>query len=150
MPHTTRAQAVCRRQSGAHKFKLPRIGKCVTASIYAGYPPSSARIRRRSTGKPHHKLEIYLLLAIGLVAAQIMSGVVLLGSLSWGSHCILLCIPNSAPVLKVLVASLLSCMGSLVVTERHTYVQHLGWCELVLCSLICSNKSVWLGMLTAA
>jgi len=90
---------VCRRQSGAHNFKLPRIGKCVTASIYAGYPPSSARIRRRSTGgtprhqpgygvstgEPHHKLEIYLLLAIGLVAAQIMSGFVLLGDLSWAN-----------------------------------------------------------------
>ena len=70
--------------------------------------------------------------------------------LTFCSHCILLCIPNSAPVLKVLVASLLSCMSSLVVTERHTWVQHLGWCELVLCSLICNIKSFWLGMLNAA
>ncbi len=42
-------------------------------------------IRRRSTGEPHHKLETYLLLAIGLVAAQIMSGFVLLGNLSWAN-----------------------------------------------------------------
>ena len=49
---------------------------------------------------------------------------------------------------KVLVASLLSC--SLVVTERQIWVQHLGWCELVLCSLICNIKSFWLGMLNAA
>ena len=68
--------------------------------------------------------------------------------LTFCAHCILLCVPNSAPVLKVLVASLLSC--SLVLTERQIWVQHLGWCELVLCSLICNIKSFWLGMLNAA
>ena len=47
------------------------------------------------------------------------------------SHCILLCIPNSTP-------SLLSCMGSLIVTERHVWVQHQSWFELVMCSLICN------------
>ena len=44
------------------------------------------------------------------------------------------CLALPTAVLKVPVASLLSCIGSLVVTERHTWVQQLGWCELVLCA----------------
>ncbi len=134
---------MCRRQSGAHNFKLPRflkISRCVTASIYGGDPPSSARIRRRSTGEPHHKLEITCCWPSDLLQrklCQVLYSLEICLGLTFCSHCILLCIPNSTPVLRVLVASLLSCMGSLLVTERHVWVQHLGWCELVLCSLIC-------------
>ena len=142
---------MCRRHSGAHNFKLPRIGRCVTASIYAGYPPSSARIRRRSMGGPT-KLKFTCCWSPYLLQRklrQVLCSLEICLGLTFCSHCILPCIPNSAPILKIPAASLLSCMGSLVITERHIWLQHLGWCELVLCSLICIIKSVWLDMLNA-
>jgi hypothetical protein len=80
---------------------------------------------------------------------QVLCSLEICLGLTFCSHCILPCIPNSAPILKIPAASLLSCMGSLVITERHIWLQHLGWCELVLCSLICIIKSVWLDMLNA-
>ncbi len=88
---------------------------------------SSARIRRRSRGSlnftccwPSDLLQRKLCHVLHSLQFRL--------GLTFSSHCILLCFPNSAPVLKVLVPILLSCIGS----------------------LICNNKSVWLGMLTAA
>ena len=130
-----------RRQSGASQFQIFTVGECVTASIYAGYPASSARIRRRSRGgtqtttgrldfagpapsgypggTPRHQPDYGVdknegepiislrLLAVGHQTCCSASYVRFWYSFKIGlglisrSHCNLLCIPNSTPVLTV-------------------------------------------------
>ena len=84
-----------------------------------GVPPSSARKRRRSAGTSLKFTCCWPSDLLQRKLYQVLYSLEICLGLTFCSHCILLCIPNSILVLRVLVASLLSCMGSLVVPERH-------------------------------